>query len=218
MSTIRHALLIAASAALGATSLAHAGAEINLVGDPDKPLYDPGEAITVSIYATMTEAPINPVVALRGMQLDYTTTDGSIGLPVSMDFVNPGGIYAEFENLPVPRSVWPVPNRDLILFMVVLELGEPVLFGTVEIAAPDEMDTTATLDVANAGEPDIDFGDSLKFGFGNDPDDPITDWRFNTGELTGGTLDITTVPEPATIGLLLVAVVALRRRRMVGSL
>ena len=148
MTPSHRTLAIAMVLMLGVTSLAHAGAEINLVGDPDKPLYDPGEAIIVSIYATMTEAPINPVVALRGMQLDYSTTDGSIGLPASMDFVNPWGIYAEFEQLPVPASVWPLAGHCPVqLCMVVLELDTPVLFGTGEITAPDEMHTTGTLDV-----------------------------------------------------------------------
>ena len=74
----------------------------------------------------MTEAPINPDVALRGMQLDYQITDGSIGLPASMDYSNPGGLYAEFEDLPVPTSVWPITN-PLLAFMVVLQMDTPVL-------------------------------------------------------------------------------------------
>ena len=216
MKATQRTLAIAMVLMLGATSLAHAGAEINLVGDPDKSLYDPAEAITVSIYATMTEAPINPVVELRGMQLDYQATDSQIGLPETMDFVNPPpGLYAEFEALPIPASVCLSVCGLFPGSMIELLLDEPVLFGTVEITAPDEMDTTGTLDVANAGEANINFGGSLTFGWGGTPDDPITVWRFNTGELTGGTLDITTVPEPATVVmLLLILAVGPRTRRL----
>ena len=98
-------------------------------------------------------------------------------------------------------------------FMVVLELGVPVLFGTVDVTA-QESESTRTLDIANAGEANINFGGSLKFGFGVEPDDPITDWRFSTGELSGGTYDIVTTPEPATLALVVFGAIAgLRRRR-----
>ncbi|MCH8251531.1 MAG: PEP-CTERM sorting domain-containing protein [Planctomycetes bacterium] len=206
----KHSLAIAVSLVLAAATSAHAGAEIKLVGDPDQELYDPAQPITVSIFANMTEQPINDPVLLRGIQFDFNATDPQIGLPASMDFVNPMGLYAEFENLPIPATLWPLPS-PLPAGMIELILGEDVLLGTVDITAQDELGTTRTLDVLNAGG-------SLKFGFGIDKDDPITDWRGSNGDLTGGTLDIVTVPEPATIGLLLVAVVAMRRRRMVGSL
>ena len=79
----------------------------------------------------------------------------------------------------------------------------------------EAIDAIATLDVANAGDANIDFGGLLQFGWGVDEDDPITNWRFNTGELSGGTYDIVTTPEPATLVLVVIGAVAgLRRRRV----
>ena len=93
-----------------------------------------------------------------------------------------------------------------------LDLGVPILLGTVDVTA-QESESIRTLDIANAGEANINFGGSLKFGFGVEPGDPITDWRFNTGELSGGTYDIVT-PEPATLALVVFGAIAgLRRRR-----
>lgn len=205
-------LVSALTLVLGVVSYANAGATVALDASAANPVA-PGAALSFDITAMMTEAPINPDVALRGMQLDYSNTDGSIGLPASMDFSNPGGIYAEFEDLPIPASVWPLPNPILAL-MVVLQMDTPVLLGTVDVTAPAGQNVTATLDVANAGEANINFGGSLKFGFGVEPGDPITDWRFNTGELSGGTYDIVTTPEPATLALVVFGAIAgLRRRR-----
>ena len=190
----KHSLAIAVSLVLAAATSAYAGAEIKLVGDPDQQLYDPGQPITVSIFANMTEQPINDPVLLRGIQFDFTATDPQIGLPGSMDIVNPEGLYAEFEDLPNPSSVWPLP-QPIPGAMIELILDTDVLLGTVDITAQDEIGTTRTLDIAT----------SLTFGFGVEKDDPIIEWQTNQGDLTGGTLDITTVPEPATIGLLLLA-------------
>ena len=67
--------------------------------------------------------------------------------------------------------------------MIELILGEDVLLGTIDITAQDEFDTTRTLDVLNSGEPNPNAGGSLKFGFGVDEDDPITDWRGSNGRM-----------------------------------
>ena len=211
-------LVSALTLVLGVVSYANAGAAgaatIDLIPSIGNDV-DPGTALSFEIFAMMTEAPINPDVALRGMQLDYSATAVVIDLPASMDYVNPAGLYAEFEDLPVPASAWVLPN-PILPFMVVLELGEPVLLGSVDVIA-QKFSSIETLDVANAGEPDINFGGSLKFGFGVDDDDPITDWRFNTGELSGGTYDIDTLtPEPATMALVVIGALAgFRRRRFV---
>ena len=66
----KHSLAIAVSLVLSAATSAHSGAEIKLVGDPDQAQYDPGQPITVSIFANMTEQPINDPVLLRRIQLD----------------------------------------------------------------------------------------------------------------------------------------------------
>ena len=109
-------LVSALTLVLGVVSYANAGAagaaDVTLQASMANPVA-PGAALSFDIFATMTEVPSDgQVVALRGMQLDYSNTSGEIGLPPEMDFVNPfPGLYAEFEELPVPASGWTSPGR-----------------------------------------------------------------------------------------------------------
>ena len=202
-------VVIVVGAILLPVASAGAGATISLL--PSTAQFDPGESFVVQFIATMTEAPINDVVFVRGLQFDFTQTDKQIGLPESMNLGGRGSLYIIEDELPRPHIVWPFPAPGAGIY---LELNTPVLFGSVDIIAQDEAATTRTLDVANATATNPDLGAFITFGFGADPYDPITTWRFDTGDLAGGTLDITTVPEPATVVmLLLILAVGPRTRR-----
>ncbi len=200
---------------LGIASVASAqgGAEIIGLATPDLPYYEPGQEITVEISAILTEEPPNYQVLLRGIQMDYQlSTD--LDLPQAMDFgLEAMPLYAVFPDLPVPAAVfigtcfgW---CQDM---MLELTLEEPTTLGSITFHATE---TDGLLDFANGAEPGPNQGFGLAFGFGVDPNDPITNWRFNTGELTGDQNVAIPVPEPGTLALLgLGAACFLRRRRL----
>jgi hypothetical protein len=52
-----------------------------------------------------------------------------------------------------------------------------------------------TIDVRNAGSSDADRGGQIRFGFSLPSTDPVTTWRFNTGDLTGGVLNLSVVDQ-----------------------
>ncbi len=197
---------------LGIASVANAqgGAEIIGLATPDLPYYESGQEITVEISAILTEVPSNgQLVRLRGIQMDYQlSTD--LDLPEAMDFgpeIYPW--YAVFPDLPIPAAVFvavcfgPCPMIELTLY-------EPTALGWITFHATD---TDGLLDYANGDETDVNQGFALSFGFGVDPNDPITNWRFNTGELTGAQNVAIPVPEPGTLALLGFGVAVLLRGR-----
>jgi hypothetical protein len=64
--------------------------------------------------------------------------------------------------------------------------GSDYLAGQLVITAPAS--GSFKIDVVNPDETDVNDGFYLVFGFGVEPGDPVTTWRANTGEVTGGTV------------------------------
>ena len=62
-----------------------------------------------------------------------------------------------------------------------------LVLAQMDLAMPDH--AGAILDVANAGDPDHNYGLRIDFGF-----DPRTTWRAFSGELTGGVVTLGTAP------------------------
>lgn len=93
------------------------------------------------------------------------------------------------------------PNMVWISFIELVEseerqimlLGDDALLvkvGVITVNVPI-FDGVYHLDVLNAGEADSDLGAEIHWGFGTDePPDPLTEVRANTGGITGGELDI----------------------------
>ncbi|MFQ5413673.1 MAG: PEP-CTERM sorting domain-containing protein [Phycisphaerae bacterium] len=218
---VRRGLVVVAALSLvfGLAGLANAQDNgqglITISLDPPPPPggYAAGESISASVLAEISIAPVNDPVVLRGIQLDFQTTDANIGLPTEFSFNDPsGGLYAPFPALPQPNMVWPIGN-PIPALMVNLSNGQQNL-GSAAITAPATAGDSGFLRISDPGEADPNFGMSLKFGFGVDADDPLTDWRFNNGGLTGmHEVEIPTVPEPATLALLAIGAVATLRRR-----
>ncbi len=106
-----------------------------------------------------------------------------------------------------PPKIWePLPPK----FYMTLTPGGEMLIGNLDVTVND----TGWVDVMNP-EDNVNLGAWVRFGFGIDPDDPITMWRAYTGELTGGRL-LMEVPEPASVVLLAIGgFVVVRRLRRV---
>ena len=211
------AVVIALSLVLGVATVANAqgGADISFTLDSAGP-YPTGQAIHAEIFATLTEAPANDQnVWFRGMQMDYQMSS-DVTLPLAMDWhLAAQPLYAAFPELPIPAAVY-TSTVPVEAFMIRLDdIGVAVSLGTIDINASDAEGVLGILDWANGTSADPNEGFNLNFGFGVDPLDPITNWRFNTGELGGAQFaEIPTVPEPATLALLVIGAVAgLRRRR-----
>lgn len=119
-----------------------------------------------------------------------------------------GGGDVEFPALPQPNMVW-IPFFLPSGLMINLSDG-PQFLGWITF---NTTDVDGILSVADPTETDPNFGMSLKFGFGVDDDDPLTDWRFDNAGLIGDNrVDIPVVPEPATLALLALVAAATRRR------
>ncbi|MFQ5415260.1 MAG: PEP-CTERM sorting domain-containing protein [Phycisphaerae bacterium] len=210
MSTSRRWMMAAAivlAARVGTPARAGTnGADIHIVLDPSLPVYEPGQAITATIEATLlTPPPGDQQVLLRGIQLDFQQSTGVV-LPDMMTFAVPQD-YVVFPQLPRPAAIWPgtAPGD-----MLSLPLGTAVPLGAITFNAGEG---NGALDIVNLGATDPNFGFDLTFGFGIEPNDPITSWRFDTGELTGDQSATVPVPEPATLLLLLVGAASVCRRR-----
>ena len=62
------------------------------------------------LHILVTTFGTDELVLPRVVQFDYIQTSAGIGLPSEMDFVNPCCFYSEFEDLPVPATIWPSPT------------------------------------------------------------------------------------------------------------
>ncbi len=89
--------------------------------------------------------------------------------------------------------------------------GSPLRIGAFEVVLDfgDVYHGPWWIDLLDAEDPI--FGAELRFGFGDD--DPLTTWRADTGDITGGQLLLYTVPEPSALVLLGFSAAALVRRR-----
>ena len=211
---------------------AHAGVVVELSPMPSsspglpKGAYLGGELVSVDVL--LTQNPPSDDVFIRFLRFDFDDTDSDLQLSLPVlddgtgigfwDFSSTGcglGCYAIDDDLggdqPGRISIewqldFPAPDFQLTL----PGDGSPLLVGTLEVRMPPLLGRYH-LDVLNADETDPNFGGELGFGFGDD--DPITTWRAEFGDITGGTFDFSSgIPEPSTLLLLALGAGALLRR------
>lgn len=118
-----------------------------------------------------------------------------------------------FPDLPNPLLVWNLANcpQGSPLAVSLPNDGERHL-GAISVTMPSTPGNYV-IDVMNDDASDPDFGAIATFGCGGPPPwPPFTVWRAHTGELTGGVLEFTVVPEPGTLASLIFVVLGLRGR------
>lgn len=161
--------------------------EIELIPSQPAP-YSPGSHVNVDVRISNLTG---QDVYLRFAQLDTTDTDPALafGNPeFEFDYsaLTDAGLYIEFPAYPYPSTVYFGTNA-MPGFILSLPGYQHIHLGTIRDQIMPPTSGSFTLDVMNATASDPNFGAQLQFGFGVQPDDPVTAWRAFTGELVGGT-------------------------------
>lgn len=191
-------------------SLAIAGARIDLRPTPPGPPFESFQTVRVDVFLVDTGNPQGDI-HFRGLFLDFSDTSLTLSFPGEgppnpippnqFHWNDPEpGLGSEFLELPKPAwvftAMFPLPELQITL----PDNGE-VNIGHINVnLGPIPYDFV--LDVVNADDPDPLDGAIAVFGYGANPNDPLTEWRAFTGDLTGGRL---VVPEPSMALAALVA-------------
>jgi hypothetical protein len=159
----------------------------------------------VMVEVDLRQPPKGDDQLLRFIQLDFSQSDPALGLEApSMTWEfgerhyfepagqRPGLLAAVYKGHPEdPDNPDMGPNPD---FQLLLPAAGSLKIGTFELSMPGTPGDYV-LDVLNADDADVNHGAALGFGFGFTPDDPISMWRANSGDLTGDSVVLTVVPE-----------------------
>jgi len=190
------------------TAAARGGIVLELVPDRLGP-YEPASSVDVDVLLRNEEG---RVVQPRLITLDFSVTDPNLALPGTFHFDSRtllgDFLYSRFETMPkvdfVYTSQTPSPG-----FILQVPDGGSLLLGTLAVGVPNGVGTYM-LDAINANALDTNTGARVEEGF-----DRVYAFAPIFDNLTGGTLGITVVPEPAPLVLLALGGVApiwIRRR------
>ncbi len=160
-------------------------------------------------------------IQLRGVFLDFTDSDPSYSYPdpdgagplIAGEFswINPFSLPRIPSLLPQVSWVYPLPTPNPLFQITVPNNGE-VQLGSLKVNVGTANGQQKFLDAMNDDVADPNFGARVDFGFGG-PGDPVTTWRAFDGQLTGGVVELTPVPEPVSLLLGLGCVAFLFGRR-----
>lgn len=214
----RRALLVVA-ALLSAQQTLNAGLRIDLRPVQPGPFYQSNTTVDVNVFLVDTGNP-QEAIQLRGVFLDFSDShssytypdpDGAGSLPANtFSWINPFFIGATFQFLPQTSWVYPLPTPNPLFQITVPDNGE-VQVGSMKVNV-GPLGGSKFLDAMNDDVADPNFGARVDFGFGG-PNDPVTTWRAFDGQLTGGVVELTPVPEPSSLLLILAGAMSLIRRR-----
>ena len=198
---------------LALASVANAAASIDLVPDNTGP-YNGGETVMVDVMLNQaTEGATNHL--LRLVQLDFTDSSAQLAPSLVWDFSSAPDCTADpapciarhfLEDLTGPRGrvvaaafhncvsaadcvLGPDSNRQWTLKAD----GSAVKVAELLIVLPTDPGDYL-LDVLNTDEADPNKGGQVSWGFGTKGNEPVTYWRANEGNVSGGTYTFTVVP------------------------
>ena len=204
---------------LGVASVANAGAVLDIVAEPSANpalpagVYDEGEMVN---FAVGISQDTGSVIQARLLSIAFQNTDIDltlVGDAFAWDFstLASNALYSQFLDYPVPNVTY-TSTSPVAGFILEIPADATLLLGggTVMMpSGPGALGNTYFLDALNPGEANPNLTARLDFDF----DNPTT-WTGFSGDITGGRVGLTVIPEPATLALLaLGGVAALRRRR-----
>jgi hypothetical protein len=189
--------------------------DLELTADVPGP-YMGGETLTVdfNVFDTGIAGFFDPPVDecyLRGAFLDFSQSHAALTFDPEFAFDLPmeGVYYATFPAMPYPSTAYAsaTPNPA---FQATLPAGGSMHLGSIGVTLPTAAGTyfidAVTPDPDGAGGPD-NWGGRLNFGH------PDVLWFRWPEYVSGGTLALEVVPEPATLALLAMGGLAVLRRR-----
>lgn len=183
--------------------------------------YSQNQIVDVNAFLVDTGNP-QGAIHLRGVFFDFTDSNSSFSYPDPDGFgsmtegsfawivpfsIGPPG----FPALPRPSWVYPLPTPNPLFQITVPDNGE-VQVDSMKVNVGLADGQQKFLDAMNDDVADPNFGARVDFGFGG-PGDPVTTWRAIDGQLTGGVVEMTPIPEPGCFVLLTGGLMCLIRRR-----
>lgn len=176
--------------------------------------YFQNQIVDVNAFLVDTGNP-QGAIQLRGAFLDFTDSHLDYTYPPDNTFtwINPFTIPPWPSYLPQVSWVYPLSTPNPLFQITVPNDGE-VQLGSMKVNVGTVNGQQKFLDAMNDDVADPNFGARVDFGFGG-PGDPVTTWRAFDGQLTGGVVELTPVPEPGCYALLAGGLLCLARRRRI---
>ena len=218
---------LAVCAVLAMAPVAGAGVMIEVI-DPAGPgaTHPAGSTIPLDIY--LTQDPVGDEIGIRGLGFSFSLTEAETSnFAFDYSSITMGDEwYEDWPDRPLPATVYfsAAPTEPLNLGMLVLPESDPLHAASFDLTLPTA-DGLYVLDLIHAApghEDDPNHTFWLYFGFGLDPNDPITIWwpgRSGASQVGIDSFAIADgesvwIPEPTSLSLIVLGgIAALCRRR-----